>query len=217
MILGIYGASGLGREMLETANLICSKTGKYSQIVFVDDDPNLDNVQGHKVYGLEDAATQFHGNIEIVLAIGEPVTRIKVIERVKFMGIDFTSLVHPDVLIPETTCIGIGTYIAPQSFISCNVIIGDQCIIQPNVNIGHDCVLGFNVSVCGMTTLGGNCRLGNNVFVGMGSSVIQGCTIGKESIIGMGSVVFKDIPENVVALGNPARVMKNARGEKVFK
>lgn len=218
MVLGIFGASGLGREILETARLCNQTENKYSKIIFVDDNPNLTCVQDIEVYGLVKAYEIFSDEgMELVLAIGEPSTRLKVIEKVHAMGLEFCTLIHPSVTIPDSTKIGKGCYIAPFSFISCNVTIGDYCLIQPNVNVGHDCVLEKNVSVCGMTTLGGACHIGENTFIAMGVAVIQGCTIGKECVIGLGAAVHKDIPESMVALGNPARPMKNNDEHKVFK
>ena len=51
-------------------------------------------------------------------------------------------------------------------------------------------------------------KVGNNVWIGAGVSVLPGVTIGNNTVIGAGSVVTKDIPNNVVAVGNPCRVIK---------
>ncbi len=51
--------------------------------------------------------------------------------------------------------------------------------------------------------------IGNNVFIGYGSIVLKGVTIGDNSVIGANSVVTKDIPANVIAGGNPCKVIKN--------
>lgn len=51
-------------------------------------------------------------------------------------------------------------------------------------------------------------HIGNNVWIGAGTVIVPGVTIGENSVIGAGSVVTKDIPENVVAAGNPCRVMR---------
>ena len=51
-------------------------------------------------------------------------------------------------------------------------------------------------------------HIGENVWVGAGTVIVPGVTIGKNSVIGAGSVVVKDIPENVVAVGNPCRVLR---------
>lgn len=51
-------------------------------------------------------------------------------------------------------------------------------------------------------------NIGENVWIGANATVLSGVTIGKNSVIGAGSVVTKDIPENVVAVGNPCRVLR---------
>jgi galactoside O-acetyltransferase len=51
-------------------------------------------------------------------------------------------------------------------------------------------------------------RIGNNVWLGAHTVVLPGVTIGENSVIGAGSVVTKDIPANVVAVGNPCRVLR---------
>lgn len=84
-----------------------------------------------------------------------------------------------------------------------NVLIGDNCSILDND--GHDLDIqkrteGFvkskQIHIC------------QNVFLGSNVTVLKGVTIGKNSVIGNGSVVVKNIPENVVACGNPAKVVK---------
>ena len=89
-----------------------------------------------------------------------------------------------------------------------HIYIGDCVLIGPNVTIataGHPIEPGlrqqaaqFNVPV----------RIGNNVWIGANSVVLPGITIGDNSVIGAGSIVTRDIPANVVAVGNPCRVLR---------
>lgn len=51
--------------------------------------------------------------------------------------------------------------------------------------------------------------ISENVFLGDNVTVLKGVTIGRNSVVGSGSIVTKDIPENVIAAGNPARVIRN--------
>lgn len=55
--------------------------------------------------------------------------------------------------------------------------------------------------------------VGNNVWIGMGVLVLPGVSIGNNSIIGAGSVVAKDIPEGVIAVGNPCRILRKITDE----
>ena len=89
-----------------------------------------------------------------------------------------------------------------------DIFIGDDVLIGPNVVIataGHPVapelrrkVAQFNIPV----------RIGNNVWIGAGAIILPGVTIGDNSVIGAGSIVTKDIPHDVVAVGNPCRILR---------
>ena len=86
-----------------------------------------------------------------------------------------------------------------------HITIGDNVTLAPRVHIlAHDAstkvFLGY--------TRVENTKIGNNVFIGAGSIVLPGVTIGNNVVIGAGSVVSQDIPDDSVAVGNPARVVK---------
>lgn len=89
-----------------------------------------------------------------------------------------------------------------------DIYIGDSVLIGPNVTIataGHPIepnlrkkVAQFNIPV----------YIGNNVWIGSGAVILPGVHIGDNSVIGAGSIVTKDIPANVVAVGNPCRILR---------
>jgi acetyltransferase-like isoleucine patch superfamily enzyme len=85
-----------------------------------------------------------------------------------------------------------------------------------NTTIGHDIVVGPHTVVSSGVTLGGAVVIGELTFVGMGSSIKERVTVGTQSIVGFGSVVYKDIPDGVIVLGNPARVARRNEDKKVF-
>lgn len=85
-----------------------------------------------------------------------------------------------------------------------HVEIGDEVTLAPRVHIlAHDASMKSHL---GYTKIG-KVSIGNRVFVGAGSIILPGVRIGDNSVIGAGSVVTKNIPPNVVAAGNPARVL----------
>ncbi len=53
-------------------------------------------------------------------------------------------------------------------------------------------------------------RIGRNCWIGAGAIILPGVTIGDNAVIGAGSVVTKDVPDGVVAVGNPCRVLRKA-------
>lgn len=85
-----------------------------------------------------------------------------------------------------------------------HITIGDNVTLAPRVHIlAHD---SSTFSFMGKTRAA-NVVIGNQVFVGAGSIILPGVHIGNRVIIGAGSIVTKDIPDNKVAAGNPARVI----------
>lgn len=96
----------------------------------------------------------------------------------------------------------------------CDVTIGDNVMFAPNVGIyaaSHpiDPVVRASGLECGKPV-----KIGNNVWIGGHSCVCPGVTIGDNVVIGAGSVVCKDIPDNVVAAGNPCRVIREITEEE---
>lgn len=115
----------------------------------------------------------------------------------------------------------------------CNIVIKDNVFINYNctmldtslITIGSHCRIAPNVSFYSVfhpidpedrqngTILSSPITLGNNVWVGGNSIILSGVTIGDNSIIGASSVVTKDIPANCIAVGNPAKVIKQIKSE----
>lgn len=97
------------------------------------------------------------------------------------------------------------------------VKIGDNVWIAPNVGIyaaGHPFDMEERI---GGLEYAFPVTIGDNVWIGGGVSIIGGVKIGKNSIIGAGSVVTKDIPDNVLAVGNPCRVVRKITPEDKYK
>ncbi|MEB2492998.1 acyltransferase [Peribacillus frigoritolerans] len=86
------------------------------------------------------------------------------------------------------------------------ITIGDNVVFAPNVHIlAHDASTKGSL---GYTKIG-RVTFGNNIYVGAGTLVLPNVHIGNNVIIGAGSVVTKDIPDNSVVVGHPARVISN--------
>lgn len=88
------------------------------------------------------------------------------------------------------------------------VTIGDDCFIGPNVSIYTACHSTDPVERNTRNEWAKPVRVGDNVWIGGSVTILPGVTIGNNVTIGAGSVVAKDIPDNVVAAGNPCKVIK---------
>jgi len=212
MKLGIYGAGGLGREVLILAQQL-NGASRWEGIFFIDDITEENMVSGVPVYRF---AQLDLSHTEIVIAIGEPAARQKLAERV-LTKTGLATLIHPSAFIPKGTHIGAGAIICDHAFISCDVFIAENTLIQPHASVGHDTHIGAHSVICGNVTLAGRCVLGRRIFIGMNSAIKEKTLLGDDVIIGMGSAVFSNIIQESIARGNPARVIGKNEHKKVFK
>lgn len=88
------------------------------------------------------------------------------------------------------------------------VTIGDDCFIGPNVSIYTACHSTNPIERNSRKEWALPVTIGNNVWIGGSVTILPGVTIGDNVTIGAGSVVVKDIPSNVIAVGNPCRMIK---------
>ena len=214
MTLGIYGSGGVGREAEELAQIL----KKWNEIVFIDDIAvpgifhnvkRMPFVHFQKRYSSESA--------EIIIAIGEPSDRKKLFLRVQKAGYSLVNLVHPGSHVSSSAQLGTGVMIQKSAFIGCDVTVGDNVHIEPGVFIGRDSVVGSHCVFASKAALGGKVSMGQSVFIGLGASVRDRITIGKRVIIGMGAVVIEGVPDDSIAMGQPAKNFKQDGIRKVFK
>lgn len=220
MVLGIYGAGGFGRELLDLARTINNKNMCWEGIFFVVDKEYMsqESVNDAKVFEYTEAKQKYGKDLEVVVGNGEPSVRRRMLKQLKEDRIEIPSLIHPDVNIPSSTLVGRGTIIQFGCFISCNVKIESNVVIQPHCNIGHDSVLMESCIISGFGNIGGHVTIGKESFLGLSCAVREKITIGCNSVIGMGAVVLNDISSHTIAMGNPARIISyNDEQHKIFK
>lgn len=221
MVLGIFGASGLGTEFRGLANVIQKREHRWDDIVFVDDDPQKKGtyLNDKPVYSLDEALRRYKKDeIEFIVAIGEPVVKELVFNRLVDEGCQLTTIIHPDLLevAPEGAVIGKGVLIHKRSAIPPNSRIGNGALIQAMAIMGHDVVVGDFSTVSSFAFIGGDTVIGRHTYIGPSSCLRNGLHIGDNVIVGMGSVVTKDIPDNAVVYGNPAKIARYNDIGRVF-
>ena len=218
MLLAIYGAHGLAKEVYIIAKKINNIQHKWNEYCFIDDVNEIVELHGIKVYKFSELIRQKDKNdVEIVIAVGEPSLRSFMYGKVKGEGIRLATLIHPGVYINETTVIGEGAVIAEGVTVTADVEIGANTYVQPHAVIGHDIKIGRHTVIGSNCQIGGGDRIGDRVFLGFLSGTTDHISIGNDAIISAGSIVFRELPEGVIAVGNPARIVKKNENKKVFK
>lgn len=217
MLLGIYGAGGLGREILILAQQINDNANRWNDFLFIDDTVQISKVKNIRTITFDKAKSEYDNTcLEFVVAVGEPYSRKMLREKICNEDFSLATLVHPTVCITDGSKLGAGATICNNCFVSCDVTIGDNVLLQPSVNIGHDSQIGMDTVISSFVCVAGDCVIGAQTYIGMNVPIKEHVQIGTQTIVGMGSVVTKDIPDQVIALGNPARAMKRNEDHKVF-
>lgn len=126
-------------------------------------------------------------------------------EHFSEMGYMFPVIIHSSAIVASDVVVKDGTQIMAGVIIQPCVSIGTNCIINTGAVIEHDCIVEDHCHISPGVTLGGGVSVGEESLIGLGASVLPGVQIGKKVVIGAGSVVTKNVGNNCVVRGVPAR------------
>lgn len=216
MVLGIFGAGGLGREVEIIANKINKIEHKWSEIIFIDDDSSITDVYGTTCMSLADAIKLNSLDLEVVVAVGEPATRQLLFDKLDSLGVKHATLIHPGVYIDHSTTIGKGSVLCEGVTITTHVTLEDNVYVHPHAIVGHDIHIGKHSMIGAGAVLGGHNTIGSMVYMGSLSGTKEELTIGDNVIISAGAIVFRDAEPGYILVGNPARPVRKNEGEGVF-
>ena len=204
--LMILGAGGHGKVVAEIAELM----GKWNEIVFLDDNKEIDEINGYRVIGsLNDYKIYKDVYQYAFVAIGNNKLRLQIIEDITREGLIVPVLVHPFTFMSSNCLVQEGTVIMGGTVINTNSTIGKGCIINTSSSIDHDCVLEDGVHISPGVHIGGTVSVGKSTWICIGSSVANNIVIGSNVVVAAGSAVIKNIPENVMVAGVPAKIKKS--------
>lgn len=206
----IIGAKGFAKEILE----VFHQNNKLDDIAFYDD---VNNDIGNTLFdtfpvlkNIDEAKSFFLTNgTDFTIGVGNPYTRVELYNKFIDIGGTFCSAISPlaDIGHYDVT-IGEGSNVLSNAVFSNTSSIGKGCIVYYNVLITHDCEVGDFVELSPNAVLLGNVKVGDFSHICTNATILPNVTIGKGVIIGAGSVVTRDIPDNTMAYGIPAKVVK---------
>lgn len=153
---------------------------------------------------------QFDTNL-FFISFGAMIYRKKVFEFSINNGWKPINIIHPNAVVSPDAHIGKGVLIECGCLITPSPIIGDNVVINTGSQVNHDNIIGNHVYIASGVVLSGGVTIGDNTLLDDGVIVTLGKSVGKNSLIGAGAVVTKDIPDGVVAYGNPCKVIRENR------
>lgn len=204
-IIGTGGHSGVVIDILE-------KKWNVKILFLLDKDSNIKQKFNYLVINNDNTIMSKikteHKKAKAIIAIGDNYTRKQITNELKAHGIELFTVIDPSAIISKYALIGKGSMVMPGSVINNSAIIGENCIINTAATIDHDCKLENFVHISPGVNLAGGVGIGECSHLGIGSCVIPNIKIGKNCIIGAGAVVISNIPDNTMAVGCPAKIIK---------
>jgi acetyltransferase EpsM len=165
-------------------------------------------LNGKPIFWVDDLRTVGRGH-HLICAIGT-TKRQSYIEQVEPTGLPFATLVHPSARVPATSYIGVGAIVSAGVIVAAQSEIGSHTILNRGVMIGHHTRIGRCVTVSPGANIAGKCVIEDGCYVAMGAIVLDGRRVGRGSVVAAGSLVTRDVPENVLVMGSPARISKES-------
>ena len=206
----VVGAKGFAKEVLE----ILHQNNQLEGLAFYDDvNHDLPDFLYDKFPILKNenqVREHFHkfGN-GFTIGIGGPKLRDMLYKKFVLLGGRLTSTISTTAYIGNYgNRIDEGCNIMQKVVLTNDIVLKIGVVINQMTSIGHDVVVGEFSEICPNVSISGNCTIGNHVFIGTGAIVLPKITIGNNVVVGAGSVVTKDLPDNCVAVGIPAKIIK---------
>lgn len=193
----MVGAGGAGRETLDVA----LAGGEHRVVGFVDERLAGGRVRDLPVVGTHDAPA----GAGYTIGIAHPAVRRRLAAVLGGRGLVPVTLVHPRAVIGPESVLGPGCVVMAGAHVSSSVRVGAHVHVQYNATVGHDSVLADYVTVYPSAAVAGNVHLEDDVTIGSNATVLQGLCVQRGTFVGAGSVVTRDLGENLVVVGVPAR------------
>ncbi|MCZ2130523.1 MAG: acetyltransferase [Bacteroidia bacterium] len=202
----ILGSSGFAKEVY----FLLKEIGGYNVKGFIDivskekvrfQEGNFDVITEEEFDAKETPETTM-----LAIGVGDP----KLIKKLagKFKAFTFPNLVHPSVVYDKDNVkMGQGNILVAGVLFTTCISVGDMNIFNLSSTVGHDAVIGSYNVINPTVNISGGVEIGTANLIGVGATILQYKKIGNGSVIGAASLVTKDVEDNIVVVGVPAKQM----------
>ena len=215
----IIGAGGHGREM---ASLVVAHNAAGRE-------PHL-NVRGFLTHNPEDHGKTVNDlpvlgperwvlgrkDMLALIAVGDPRVRARLARELSAEGVRFATLIHPSASLSDRVAVGEGTMVCAGAVITVEVRVGRHVIVNVGASVSHDAVLEDFVTLGPGVRIPGGVRVSAGAEFGTNSCTIPRVHVGRGAIVGAGAVVVRDVEENCVVVGVPARMLRKLPEQEWF-
>jgi sugar O-acyltransferase (sialic acid O-acetyltransferase NeuD family) len=180
-------------------------------------------IYGYDVIGRQERLGELAEEYKIdgcVISLGDNYERQAVYRQLSAMlpSLRFVNAIHPTVVLGENVSIGEGVVIGPGSIIGAGTFVGDFVSIGSSVVLGVNNHLGSFSSLSNGVVTGGLTRMKEFAAAAPGAILLDRLCVGSNTVVGSGSMVMADLPDNVLAYGSPAKVIRSrTAGERFLR
>ena len=210
---------GAGMQARVVADII-RQQGEYELVGFLDSmhpERRGESFVGSTILGGEEQLNSLleQGIEHIAFGFGHNSNRLRLAEQVQNKGFKLATTIHPAASIAPDIAVGEGSVIKAGVVIDTAVSIGRLVMLSSNVSIAHGSVLEDGARLSAGANIAGSVHVGRGAWIAVGVNVKPEIKIGDGALVGIGAVVIDDIPEDSVAFGVPAKVMRKTRPNEV--
>lgn len=208
-LIGVYGASGFGREVMPLVRQQYAHLEKDS-FIFIDDSTPLTMLNNHKVLTYEAFLQHDADKKYVTIAIADSHIRKILSNKLSSDRISNIPIIANNTTTFDDLEIGEGSILCGHCSLTSNIKIGKQFHANIYSYIAHDCIIGDYVTFAPRVSCNGNVHIHDHAYIGTGAVIKQGTpdkplVIGKGAIVGMGAIVTKSVPAGSIVVGNPAK------------
>lgn len=209
----VLGTGGLAREVAMVVDVMNARDHRWDFYGFVG---HSESERGKDlgfgcVLGDDEWLLSQNFRADLVIGIGYPQVRAKVLERYLSMGDRFS---YPNLIHPLSICdsklvrLGMGNVITAGCNFTCHIQVEDFNLFNLNTTVGHDAQVGnYNVINPGVNISGG-VKLGDRILVGTGSQILENISVGDDVVIGAGAMVRTHVDSGLTVVGVPAQPIR---------
>lgn len=205
----IIGAGGHGQVVADILLRMREAGTEVTPVGYLDDDATRRDqmVLGLPVLGrIEELGGIAHD--AVVVAIGNNAFRRGLFRALQEQGEEFFTARHPSAIIAPDVSVGAGSMMSAGVIVNTGSSIGENVILNTGCTVDHHNRIADHVHIAPGVHLGGEVEIGEEALVGIGATVMPRRRIGKGSVVGAGALVHGDVPDGVVVVGVPARIIQ---------